>query len=44
MSVYDLNEEQLMQLKNEMYYGTDDFVPLYNKYDYSDDIPFEKSC
>lgn len=39
MSVCELNDRQMGFLKQEMYYGTWEFRPLYELYDYPHNIP-----
>ena len=41
-SVYELNEQEIYQLQEEMYYGTDEHRPLNEIYDYPEDIPVWK--
>lgn len=44
MSVYELDDRQMDFLKCEMYYGTDEYKPLYNDYQYPEDIPDSRVC
>lgn len=39
MLVRELSRRQIRQLKWNMYYGDDKYMPLYNKYEFPDDIP-----
>ena len=41
MEVTDLNDSQILCLKQEMYYGNDEYSPLYGEYWCADAIPTE---